>query len=188
MRIVFCLCLLLPLLFSGCNNPAQSDLPPVYYDVGGFVNRQITDLSARKPLVQKAVQINQERSQQTVRTVNWQRELELFLQADINKPALRSSYAIARPDSLTYRYTLKNSEERLTVRSLLVKVDSVTRQPRRIEAVLQTSNPLYASERHLLLESGPTRTGWQVNHYKLYGFQKLSFFDKNEFSVEARIQ
>ncbi len=188
MRFVPCFCLLLSLLFIGCNNPAQSDLPPVYYDVAGFVNQQISDLSTRKPAVQKVVQVGHERSQQATRTINWQRELELFLQADINKPALRSSYAIARPDSLTYQYTLKDSEERLTVRSLSVQVDSLTRQPRRIEAVLQTNNPLYASERHLLLETRPTGAGWQISRYKLDGFQKLSFFDKSEFMVEGQVQ
>jgi hypothetical protein len=90
---------------------------------------------------------------------------------------------------MTYQYTLKKSEERLTVRSLMVQLDSVTRQPRRIEAVLQTNNPLYLSERHLVLESGQARNRqWQVQHYKLSGFQKLSYFDKNNFMVEGRIR
>ena len=85
--------------------------------------------------------INEKRNQQTTRDINWTRELELFTQADINKPALRSSYQITRPDSLTYQYTLKNSEERLTVRSLNVRLDAATRKPSRIDAVLQTKQP-----------------------------------------------
>jgi hypothetical protein len=111
----------------------------------------------------------------------------LFTQADINKPALRTSYQISRPDSLTYQYTLKNLADQLTVQSLTVQVDSATHQPRRIEAVLQTSNPLYSSERNLLLESGPTGGQWRVNHYRLSGFQKLPYFDKNRFLVEGQV-
>lgn len=176
-------------MLTGCDNPVRQNQPNVYYDVAGYVERQIVDLSAQKPLVDKAVRVNQNRSRQTTRDLNWTRELELFAQADINKPALRSSYQITRPDSLTYQYTLKPSEERLTVRSLTVQLDSATHQPRRIKAVLQTSNPLYSSERHLLLESGSTGgQPWRVHHYQLAGFQKLSYFDRSGFLVEGRVR
>lgn len=181
------------LLISGCTDSTQQNQPNIYYDVAGFVKQQIADLSLQKPLVSKSVLINKEQNQQAIHDINWNRELELFLQADINKPALRNSYQIARPDSLTYQYTLKSTEERLTVRSLLVQLDSLTRHPRRIEAVLQTNNPLYTSERHVLLESGPTGNSpdagrqWRVQHYKVDGFQKLPYFDKNTFWVEGRL-
>lgn len=189
MRFRCLVCFSVLLTFSRCDNPVQQNQPNVYYDVAGFVERQIVDLSGRNPLVDKSTLVNQTRSRQTTRDLNWTRELELFAQADINKPALRNSYQITRPDSLTYRYTLKPSEERLTVRSLTVRLDPATRQPRRIEAVLQTNNPLYSSERHLLLESGSAdRQPWRVKHYKLSGFQKLSYFDRNEFLVEGRVR
>lgn len=189
MRFIYSGCLLLILFASSCTDSVQQNQPNVYYDVLGFVKRQITDLSAQKPLVHKLVGVNTKQDTENTKDVNWSRELELFTQADINKPALRSSYQITRPDSLTYQYTLKKSEERLTVRSLNVRLDSLTHQPRRIEAVLQTRNPLYASERHLLLESGlDGKQQWRIQHYKLSGFQKLPYFDKNEFLVEGQVQ
>ena len=189
MRFIYPVLLLSTLLISSCNDPAQQTQPNVYYDVLSYVKGQITDLSAQKPLISKTVAINEKRNRQTTRAINWTRELELFTQADINKPALRSSYQITRPDSLTYQYTLKNSEERLTVRSLTVRLDAVTRKPSRIEAVLQTKNPLYSSERRLLLDSGPgVNKGWGIRHYTVSGFQKLPYFDKNEFLVDGRVQ
>ncbi len=189
MRFVYSSCFVFAIILTSCNNPAQQNQPNVYYDVAGFVKRQIATLTTQKPLVSKAVLVNDRQNQQATRDINWSRELELFTQADINKPALRSSYAITRPDSLTYQYRLKKTEERLTVRSLRVQLDPATRQPSRIEAVLQTSNPLYSSERHLLLESGPAENRkWRVAHYKLSGFQQLSYFNKNEFLVEGNVQ
>jgi hypothetical protein len=189
MRFVYSVLLLSTLLISSCTDPAQQNQPNVYYDVLGYVKGQVADLSVKKPLVSKTVAINKKRNQQTTHDINWTRELELFTQADINKPALRSSYQITRPDSLTYQYTLKHSEERLTVRSLTVRLDSVTHKPRRIDAVLQTNNPLYSSERRLLLDSGPSRDRqWRIQHYTVSGFQKLPYFDKNEFLVDGRVQ
>lgn len=189
MRFVYPVLLLLTLSISSCTDPAQQNQPNVYYDVLGYVKAQISDLSIQKPLIMKAVAINEKRNQQTTRDINWSRELELFTQADINKPALRTSYQITRPDSLTYQYTLKNSEERLTVRSLSVRLDAVTHKPSRIEAVLQTKNPLYSSERHLLMESGAgVNRQWHVQHYTVSGFQKLPYFDKNDFLVDGRVK
>lgn len=176
-------------LLVACNGPAkQAQLPNVYYGVGEFVKAQITTLSQRKPTVQKALDIAGKKEIQTTNAVNWNRELELFMQADINKPAFRNSYLISRPDSLTYQYQLKPGEKE-TVQSLQVRLDSVTRQPRQIRALLTTENPLYHSERHILLESGfDQRHHWQIQHYSMNGFQQLTFFDKNEFSVEGTVQ
>lgn len=167
---------------------AQRTEKPVYFDVAGYVKGQINALSKQKPGVAKRTQMGDKVEQQTTRVINWSRELELFTQADINKPALRNSYTIARPDSLTYRYTLKPNEKNLTVRSLTVKLDSATHQPRRIDAVLATENPLYTSERKIFMESGPrTGSGWGVTHYQLQGFQHLSISDKNTFDVEGTV-
>lgn len=176
-------------LVMNCDNSAQqAKQPDVYYDVASFVKGQIELLNKVKPTVSKVLDIKGEQQTQNTAAVNWSRELELFTQADINKPAFRSSYLVSRPDSLTYRYTLKPGEK-LTVQSLSVQLDSGTHQPRKIEAVLTTTNPLYHSERRILLESGPgLGKRWQVRHYRMNGFQQLTFFGKNDFSVEGRIQ
>ncbi len=175
-------------LFLGCENPAQqAKQPDVYYDVASFVKGQIATLNALKPTVSKALDIKGQKQTQTTKAVNWSRELELFTQADINKPAFRNSYQISRPDSLTYQYNLKPGEK-LTVQTLRVKLDSLTRQPRQIDAVLATTNPLYHSERRLSLESGPDKSKrWQVRHYHMNGFQQLTFFGKNDFYVDGRV-
>lgn len=173
---------------SACTDTAQQNAAPVYYDVAGYVDAQITALSKAKPMVSKRALMGRKTQQISTQTLNWSRELELFKQADINKPALRQSYTIARPDSLTYLYTLKPTEKNLTVRRLLVQLDSVTHQPRRIEATMESENPLYTSQRNVLLESEPTGTDkWRVRHYRLQGFQHLIISDKKAFDVEGTV-
>ncbi|KAB7729196.1 hypothetical protein F5984_16285 [Rudanella paleaurantiibacter] len=185
----FLVCLLLSFVFLGCEN-ASSKLPtePVYYDVAGYVSGQIEKLTAQKPTVEKSTFISGQTNLQTTAQIDWAKELELFKQADINKPAFRTSYTITRPDSLTYEYKLKSTEDKLTVRSLRVQLDSVTRQPIQIQAVLKTENPLYMSERHLVLISGSQpRQGWGVHSYQIEGFQQLTYFDRNNFRVNGHI-
>lgn len=179
----------LMLLLVACDNPAQPGQANVYFDVAGYVKTQIAALKTQNPTVEKQTRIKDKSQNQTVKNIDWSRELELFTQADINKPAFRNSYDIARPDSLTYRYTLKPTEEKLSVRSLTVALDAQTRQPRLIEAVLRTQNLLYESERKLTLTSGLDPSArWQVKQYKLTGFQQLTYFGKSDFFVEGRVQ
>ncbi|TAE22987.1 MAG: hypothetical protein EAZ91_22930 [Cytophagales bacterium] len=174
---------------SACGPTTPQTAPkPVYFDVAGYVKDQIGTLEKAKPTVTKQALISGKTNNQTTSTIDWAKELELFLQADINKPAFRTSYAVARPDSLTYEYTLKPSEEKLTVRALTIQLDADTQKPVRIEALLKTENPLYTSERHLWLESGADRrTGWGIRKYRVEGFQQLTYFDRNTFRVEARV-
>lgn len=187
MKYIFGLALLF--LLAACENTAQQNAAPVYYDVLGYVKGQIEILSKTKPMVTKRAEMDEKKQQLTTRNINWKRELELFTQADINKPALRQSYTIARPDSLTFRYTLKPSEKNLTVRSLTVQLDSATHKPRSVDAVLTTKNFLYESERHILLENGPGKSGgWGVRHYRLRGFQHLSVTDAHPFDVEGTVE
>ncbi len=181
--------LLAILYLSACSDATtQRTEKPVYFDVAGYVKSQIEALSKQNPGVAKRTSMGEKVEQQTTRTINWSRELELFAQADINKPALRTSYTVVRPDSLTYQYVMKPSEKALTVRSLTIKLDSVTRQPRRIDAVLTSENPLYTSEKQIFLESGPqAENKWGVTHYRVSGFQHLSMSDKNTFDVEGTV-
>lgn len=174
--------------FACDNSSTQTASKPVYFDVAGYVKGQIQTLSTQKPTVAKNAFINQKANNQTTQDIDWEKELDLFVQADINKPAFRTSYTVVRPDSLTYHYTLKPSEEKLTVRALMVKLDSVTRQPAQITAVLKSENPLYQSERRILLESGVNKAkGWSIQKYQVEGFQQLTYFDRNEFRVQGKV-
>lgn len=188
MKYLFLLLLTVSITACSDGTTTQRTEKPVYFDVAGYVKGQIEALTKQKPGVAKRTQMGEKVEQQNTRAINWSRELELFTQADINKPALRNSYTIIRPDSLTYQYTLKPTEKNLTVRSLTVKLDSLTRQPRRIDAVLTTENSLYSSERQIMLESGPrSAANWGITHYRMQGFQHLRISDRNTFDVEATV-
>ena len=174
---------------AACDSPSQQKQTKVYYDVEGFVKEQIDALSKTKPTVYKTALLKSETQQKTTQDINWAHELELFVQADINKPAFRSSYIVHRPDSLTYQYIVKPEEEKLTVQALTIQLDSTTHKPRRIDALLKTKNLLYESERHVALEGGPTKNRqWGVLTYQIDGFQQLRFFDRNNFSIKAKVQ
>jgi len=176
--------LLLALLgLAACSNPAQEARPGTFYDLKTFLNTQIAALNAQKPAVLKRMSLNGQLQNETMRVADWTRELDLFLQADINKQAYQASYTVSRPDSLTYEYQLK-PEENLPVGYLKVILDSLDRQPRRVEAILLTKNSLYESRRMLWLET----RGGTISRYHIEGFQQLAWLEKKPFMVEGLIQ
>jgi hypothetical protein len=187
MRSFRLLILILPAL-TACEGPAADQQIKTYFDTKTFVDQQVVLLTKQKPTVQKTVRLDQANQVQQTDSIDWNRELELFRQLDLNKPAFRSSYTTARPDSLTVQYRLKPGEKQMTVQLLTVRLDAATRQPAQISATLHAQNPLYQSERRILLDCGPTKTRqWRVAHYRVEGFRQLTFFSRNEFSIDGRI-
>lgn len=173
------------LILSSCQTPAETSTEPnAYYDVKGFVQSQIHLLSQQKPTIEKTMVVGQDEEKRTTKAVDWKKELELFLQADINKPAFRQSYATERPDSLTYTYKIQ-TEEDLPVRFLKVVLDKNSGKPALIEAKISSKNKLYESEKNLAMRCEEKAGVWRVASYQIRGFQELVISDRKPFDVRV---
>lgn len=185
MAVVGCYFLL---ALVSCQTPAETSTEPnAYYDVKGFVQNQIQLLSQQQPTIEKTMVVGQEEEKRTTKSVDWKKELELFLQADINKPAFRLSYATQRPDSLTYEYTLQ-TEEDLPVRFLKVVLDKTSGKPALIEAEISSKNKLYESEKYLSMRCEEKAGVWRIGSYQIKGFQELVISDRKPFDVRVEVQ
>lgn len=167
-------------------NPANRK--PGYFDVKGYLDAQVTRLNQQQPTVEKQVQLRDGRTETTrVTKTDWAKELQIFYQADINKPALRGLYAADVPPKVqdgivrdTYALQPGNDApvKRLTVES--ARQAGATEQ---LTATVQQDNPLFYSEKKLRLT---VRNG-QLTEYEVRGVQKLAFFDSVRYSVRTRI-
>lgn len=158
-----------------------------YYNLRGFVEEQIKLLNSQKPTVSKTLITGDKSEKLTLKNVNWKKELELFVLADINKPAYSKSYSISRPDSLTFIYVLKNGET-LPVQHLTITLDSNSRSPREVSAMLLTKNKLYESQKDILLQCAQRAGNWSVVSYEITGYQKLSVLEPKLFSVKGMVE
>jgi len=175
------------LALTACQNSAKTTTEPnAHYDVEGFVQGQIQLLSQQQPTIQKTMVVGQDEEKRTTKAVDWKKEFELFLQADINKPAFRQSYATQRPDSLTYAYTIRTGED-LPVQFLKVILDKNSGQPALIEAKISSKNKLYESEKYLSMRSEEKAGVWRVASYQIKGFQELVISDRKPFDVRVTV-
>jgi len=187
MRILLLLIVLLISLGS-CQNPTDTNAPKNYYDVKGFIETQIKELEKRKPLVNKEMTLGDATDTKSTTDINWAKELDLFIQTDLNKQAFQLSYEVSHPTHNTHLYLLKSSEK-LSVKSLKIVVDERFQQPNLIEALFQEENKLYYSEKTLSLTCTMRPEGvWLVKSYTISGFQHLTLTDKKRFSVKGTVQ
>ncbi|MGY2130651.1 hypothetical protein ACW9KT_00375 [Hymenobacter sp. HD11105] len=166
----------------------QAGRRPLYFDIKSFLDAQTQDLTRRKPAVEKRVKLRGGQIETTrVPEVEWDNELQIFYQTDINKPALRGAYQI---DSViqedgrlrrTYRRKpdVENAVERLTVISL----PSAPAAAQEITATLTQDNPLFFSQKRVALHAANGR----LLDYQVTGVQKLVLFDTLRYSAAVRV-
>lgn len=183
----FCL-LFLIFLLPACQPDMENkeEQEKVFYDVSGFIEKQVLVLNALKPSVSKTTEMGALKNEISTREIDWKKELELFAQADINKPSFKQSYSVRRPDAGTYIYTSREGD-RLPIRQLTVTVDEQN-QPVTILASILTENKLYSSAKNISLACVKKGTEVRIASYRIQGFQKLVLMDKKPFQVKAIIQ
>lgn len=180
------------LLTTACSQEqeaAQAGQParkPLYFDVKGFLDNQVTLLTQRKPTVEKQVMLRDGQVETTqVEQVDWAKELQIFYQADINKPALRGAYeAVETPvgDTVTIVqvYRRKPGIENAVDQLRVGKNDT---QSGLIEATLTQDNPLFFSRKVLALQY----QNGLLKSYRVQGVQKLIMFDTLRYSATVTV-
>jgi hypothetical protein len=181
--------------WTGCNPPAPEQGPalarPLYFDLQSFLDRQVEYLQTAQPVVRKTVYDQQEVVEtETVRNINWERELELFREIDLNRPALRDYFTLTRHTDpatghITERYEKKPGAY-TNVDFLEVELDA-TGQLRQLRAATQQDNPLFFTQHHLQLTTSPS-TPTRIQSYAVSGVQKLILTDSVHYAVEAEVQ
>jgi len=88
------------------------------FDLSGYFKKEAARLQKSNRVVVKTVFHNGVTETKTVHINNWEQELNLFIDADINKPTWRSNYNVTDEDGVL-RYTAKDSS--VKVGEILIK-------------------------------------------------------------------
>jgi hypothetical protein len=117
-----------------------------YVDLKGFVTEEVSRLGKSKTKVNKTVSRNGSSESKESISPDWDTELSLFSESDINKPAWSNSYVVSENNNST-SYTATDSK--LRTRSILIRKnrDGGIAQ---LSIVNSTKNYLYSSSEELL--------------------------------------
>ncbi|WP_225444233.1 hypothetical protein [Echinicola arenosa] len=181
--------LMLGLLFS-CNqgeeqplaNPTQINQ---YFPLKDFVSDQIGRVSDMS--VEKLTDINGEEESFEVKldAEGWRKELDIFIQSDINKAANASAYH-TEEKGLVLRHELKQGLKG-EVKHIQVEYASREKEEvQKIEFKSEKDNFFYHSLSEGVLEVD-AETGL-LKSYHVKGYQKVWFLDPNQIEISGKLK
>jgi hypothetical protein len=143
-----------------------------YFDIKGYFRADSARLSAKHGSIIKTVTHNGVTQTKKVKIDNWGRELELFINSDINKPAWRASYSVSTgKDIVVYEAKVPG----LKTRRILIG-----RNGGRIKWIL-----IFNHTKNLLYENVEKLTYFPDSVYQIEKSQKVRLLGKNIYSVKG---
>ena len=157
--------LLIFLFISSCSGNPVSVKQNTYWDIEGFFRSEVNRFEKSKPIVNKTVSRNGSKETRSIDNINWNTELSLFIESDINKPAWKDSYkVINNKNEVTY----KASDSSLRTQRIHLTKDAKG-GIKKIWIVNKTSNMLYNSSEELLYITDSIYTITKKQHVVLIG-------------------
>ncbi|AFD07498.1 hypothetical protein [Solitalea canadensis] len=160
--------------FSCSNTGNRQTSQNAYFDLKSYFEQEAHRLNAENPKLSKTVNDNGKTETKTVRDTLWTKELSVFINSNINKPAWSKSYKVVKTDT-SELYTAIDSA--LKTKSIAILRDT-NGHIRNIKIVNRTSNELYDLDEWLT---------YDPNHfYKIERKQKAKLLKESHFEIEGR--
>ncbi len=164
---------------TSCEELANQSLPNdvVFFDLKAFMTQEINRLNSQKPTVKKTTGVNGQTETKTLQLKDFQTELKIFQEADINKLAWIDKYqadsVFVGNQLLSIAYTAM--ENKLTTKEL--KVDFKDGVVSKIHVATKASSIVTDVEKQLIYEpdirysilSKQNTTGSSPNEVKVEG-------------------
>jgi hypothetical protein len=173
--------LYLTLYLSACDVPTikETNNPQtIFFDLKGFFSEEAKYLEAQGVKIQKTIQHNQTKETQTVLPKDWEKELLLFSESDINKPSWKDKYILDSTDRgnglILLHYKAIDDNLKIQVLDVELKGSAV----HSVLIVKKISNQVYESQQHL--------TYIPRKSYSIKKSQEVTSFEKDDYTIEAK--
>lgn len=171
---------------TACEPPNQTtngNAQP-YFDLKGFVQKQIAVLAKQQPSVKKQVRNDSKKATKTLKVKDWEKELRMFANADINKSALIGTYEVSKNGN-TIKYTAK--EEKNSVKEMVVELGENEKVATSVKITVGGDNALFASGTKLSFSCQKEGKDYRLKTYTIDGFQKIIFSGKRPYFIQAEV-
>ncbi|MDB5009270.1 MAG: hypothetical protein JWQ06_59 [Mucilaginibacter sp.] len=171
-KIIYRAVLIVSILFAGAFSACKPEIKETgdtlkYVDLKAYFKGNSAHLTVLNKPVYKTVTHNGVTESKKVHIDNWERELSLFSESDINKPAWKDSYFIQNTVN-TLVYKAKYPE--LQTREIIINREND--KIKRITIVNHTQNILYETREKLIYIPDSMYNIEKMQHVKLLGSNK----------------
>ncbi|WP_276089059.1 hypothetical protein [Pedobacter sp. JY14-1] len=163
---------------SGCSPSGKEKKDKgIYFDLEGYVNKEISRLSKENPLIHKTVAVNGSAEHKRIKIADWRNELSALSAADINKTAW-SGYFTADTEKTDSTVSYRSDDKKINVKEL-----KIIKQKGRLKGIyilIRNTNMLYAS--------ADTLTYFPDSIYELRKTQQIRFLEPKRYRVTLKMK
>jgi len=169
------LLILLTVFISSCTGREEMRRESTFFDIKGFFELEAKRLTINRTLVNKSVKQNDELEIKKGISVDWENELALFIDSDINKSAWKDSYKV-KEDSFEVSYLAIDTN--LRTRFLSIKKDKQGRA-----VYFRIKNMTHSK----LYESSEELTYIPDSVYSINKNQSVRFLGNNNYQISGKV-
>jgi hypothetical protein len=165
----------LALSLAACQQKEISKKQIEYVDLRGYFNAEANRLNAQKLTFTKTVCINRKKESKLLnKSIDWEKELSVFKEADINKPAFKGMYQISMlPNKTIYTTLSKNA----SVKRIEIDFGN-TKKPVGIRIFQLTKNMIY--------QSTDTLSYYPDSIYSIHKKQEVRVLGTTVYTIEGK--
>lgn len=162
------------IFFSCTNSGNQTANQNSYFDLKNYFEQEASRLNSERPKISKTVNDNGKVETKSVQDTLWVKELAVFINSNINKPAWSKSYSVVKTDTSEIYTAIDSSLKTKSIQILRTSKDAI----KSIKIVNRTSNELYDLDEWLT---------YSPNHfYTIERKQKAKLLKESYFKIEGR--
>ncbi len=164
-----------------CEKPKQAKEGKKYFDLKAWVAETVKQKSGKRCVLVKKTLIDGKSEKQALEQINWEHELMLFAEADLNSPALTDDYQIVEnkaEKTMVYQSTNPNNK----VQKMEIK--GYPDQLSEIAIEVAETNQFYEAKRKMRLKLLDN----QLIAYQIMGFQRILFKNAMEYEINAQLE
>lgn len=176
------------LFFSQCSTPETNI--KYYFDVQTQIENKVSSIKQEPHKVIKSVSINGQKDESTLQIKDWEKELAMFLNLNLNLPALQGKYEESDSSSAEKKYKIYTAIDRdVSIRYLRIELDlKDTTQLIGLYTELSEKNYLYQTAQTLqLICSEEEKSRGSIKSYQIDGYEKILFQNKEQYSIKGSI-
>lgn len=162
--------------FISCNQDKETNAyaRSSYFDVKGYFSKEVSRLQQINPMIKKTVSVNGTAENRELKIADWEKELAVFTNADINKASWQGEFTVTKNNQLT----VYNSASK----KIPVKKISLTYQLAKlakIEIIVENKNILFQSNDTLIYAPG--------RFYEIKKLQKIRFLKQKSYRIVGKM-
>jgi 2-hydroxy-3-keto-5-methylthiopentenyl-1-phosphate phosphatase len=169
--------ILFALVLFSCNQrkEAEANTDFLYFDIKGYFAKEIFRLQKLKPIVNKTVSINGLTENKASRIADWQKELAIFVNADINKTSWKGSFKIGKENGADVYIS---DSKKIPIKKILV--DQSALRVNKVEIIIDNKNILYQSQ--------DTLTYYPDSLYTIKKQQKIRLLNEKKYLIVGKLK